>query len=69
MTRVFHSLRSEYALQAFQNQRLKVATLNELNDPFELRLQPVNATFYSLTIERGMLEMKQRPRIYFSEAD
>ena len=36
MTRVFHSLRSEYALQAFQNQRLKVATLNELNDPFEL---------------------------------
>jgi IS30 family transposase len=31
--------------------------------------QPVNATFYSLTIERGMLNMKQRPRIYYTEAD
>jgi hypothetical protein len=34
-----------------------------------LRLQPVNATFYSLTIERRMLEMTQRAGIYFSEAD
>lgn len=34
--RAYHFLRSEHALQALQNQRLKVATLNELNDPFEL---------------------------------
>lgn len=34
--RAFHFLHSNYALQALQNQRLKVATLNELNDPFEL---------------------------------
>ncbi len=30
--------------------------------------QPIDATFYSLAIERGMLKMKQRPRIYYSEA-
>lgn len=34
--RAFHFLNCEYALQALRNQRLKVATLNELNDPFEL---------------------------------
>ena len=30
--------------------------------------QPIDATFYSLAIERGMLKMKQRPRIYYSYA-
>lgn len=34
--RAFHFLPSKYALQALGNQRLKVARLTELNDPFEL---------------------------------
>lgn len=34
--RAFHLLSEKYALQALQNQRLKVATFNDLNDPFEL---------------------------------
>lgn len=34
--RAFRFLHTEYALQALQTQRLKVALLNELNDPFEL---------------------------------
>ena len=34
--RAYHFLSEEHALLALRNQRLKVATLNELNDPFEL---------------------------------
>lgn len=34
--RVFHFLKKEYALQALEKQRLKVALIDELNDPFEL---------------------------------
>jgi len=50
--------------------RLRHRTSDALftNGRFWLRPQPVNATFYSLTIEReGMLKIKQRPRIYYSE--
>ncbi len=38
-----------------------------LNVRFTLPFQPIDATFYSLTIERRMLTMKQRPRIYYTE--
>jgi hypothetical protein len=34
--RLFHFLSSQYALQALARQQLKVARINELNDPFEL---------------------------------
>jgi Protein of unknown function (DUF2971) len=34
--RVYHFISEQFALQAIENQRLKVATINELNDPFEL---------------------------------
>lgn len=34
--RAFHLLSKQHALQALQNQRLKVARFDELNDPFEL---------------------------------
>lgn len=34
--RVFHFLPRKYGLQALKRQRLKVARINELNDPFEL---------------------------------
>lgn len=34
--RAYHFLREDHALQALKDQRLKVATINELNDPFEL---------------------------------
>jgi len=34
--RAFHFLSESHALSALKNQRLKVATINELNDPFEL---------------------------------
>ena len=34
--RAFHFLQARYALEALQHRRLKVALLNELNDPFEL---------------------------------
>ncbi len=34
--RAFHFLPARYALEALQSRRLKVALLNELNDPFEL---------------------------------
>lgn len=34
--RLFHFLSAEYALQALERQRLKVARIGELNDPFEL---------------------------------
>lgn len=33
---LYHFLDEEYGLQAIENQRLKVATLDNLNDPFEL---------------------------------
>jgi hypothetical protein len=34
--RVFHFLNADYGLDDIRRRRLKVATLNELNDPFEL---------------------------------
>ncbi|MEW7972761.1 MAG: DUF2971 domain-containing protein [Candidatus Thiodiazotropha endolucinida] len=34
--RVYHFLSKEHGLQALEKQRLKVARINELNDPFEL---------------------------------
>jgi hypothetical protein len=34
--RVFHFLQRKFALQAIERQRLKVARIGELNDPFEL---------------------------------
>lgn len=34
--KAFHFLSKEHGLQALKYQRLKVATINELNDPFEL---------------------------------
>lgn len=34
--RVFHFLKKEYALLALEKHRLKVALIDELNDPFEL---------------------------------
>jgi len=34
--RAFHFLSKSHALLALENQRLKVSTINELNDPFEL---------------------------------
>lgn len=34
--RAFHLLSKQHALQALQNQRLKVAIFDDLNDPFEL---------------------------------
>ena len=34
--RAFHLLSKQHALQALQNQRLKVARFDDLNDPFEL---------------------------------
>ena len=33
--RVFHFLNEQYALESLRRRRLKIATLNELNDPFE----------------------------------
>ena len=37
------------------------------NDRYWLRPQPSNATFYSLSMGRGMLNMKYNPRIYYTE--
>lgn len=34
--RVYHFVNKEYGLENIQKRRLKIATLNELNDPFEL---------------------------------
>ena len=34
--RVFHFVNTEHGLDDLRRRRLKVATLNELNDPFEL---------------------------------
>lgn len=34
--KVYHFLKTEYALLALRNRRLKISRLNELNDPFEL---------------------------------
>ena len=34
--RVYHFLKKDYGLEALEKQRLKVATINDLNDPFEL---------------------------------
>ena len=34
--RVFHFVNAEYGLEDLRRRRLKIATLNELNDPFEL---------------------------------
>lgn len=36
LMRAFHFLSADHAVQALNKQRLKVALLNELNDPFEL---------------------------------
>jgi|SRR5665213_878107 len=33
--RLYHFMRAKYALQAIRRQRLKIARINELNDPFE----------------------------------
>lgn len=34
--KLYHFLKEEHGLQAVENQRLKVSSLNDLNDPFEL---------------------------------
>jgi hypothetical protein len=34
--RVFHFVNEEFGLEDLRRRRLKIATLNELNDPFEL---------------------------------
>jgi hypothetical protein len=34
--RVFHFLGREFGLQNIRNRRLKIATINDLNDPFEM---------------------------------
>ncbi|MEZ5454373.1 MAG: hypothetical protein R3E93_16350, partial [Thiothrix sp.] len=34
--RVYHFVNKEYGLENICKRRLKIATLNELNDPFEL---------------------------------
>src|SRR4051794_31520394 len=34
--RVFHFLKAEFALHALEKSRIKVARIDELNDPFEL---------------------------------
>jgi len=39
--RVYHFTALEYALAALKNQRLKVARISELNDPFELLCPPL----------------------------
>ncbi len=33
---VYHFTSSEFALKALRDRRLKIARINELNDPFEL---------------------------------
>ena len=38
-----------------------------MNVRSRLRIQPTDATFYSLVMEGGV-QMKQRPRIYYTEA-
>jgi hypothetical protein len=62
--RVFHFLNRQYGLQDIERRRLKIATLNDLNDPFDLlgpgtddrhtRLR-FQVTKDQLAVDRGML--------------
>jgi hypothetical protein len=62
--RVYHFVNKEYGLENIQKRRLKIATLNELNDPFELfgvefSDPSVRSAFYAMKNElaqnRGLL--------------
>jgi len=54
--RAYHFIAEQFALQAIENQRLKVATINELNDPFELLACDLTDRKY----RRGFLQWKKR---------
>lgn len=54
--RVYHFVAAPFAMQAIERQRLKVATINELNDPFELLACDLTNKEY----RRGFLNWKKR---------
>lgn len=48
---VHHFTSSEFALKALRDRRLKIAHINELNDPFKFRI----ADFSFILLEAGRL--------------
>lgn len=62
--RVFHFISEQFGLEDIRRRRLKIATLNELNDPFELfgvnlsdeaLRQAFRAMKHELAFKRGLL--------------
>ena len=54
--RAYHLLSKQYALQALQNQRLKVARFDDMNDPFEL----LAADLSDRRVQRAFVKWKKQ---------
>lgn len=57
---LFHFTSTEYALQAIRNRRLKVARIDELNDPFELLAPVSERREHRIVVNRWKRQMSER---------
>jgi hypothetical protein len=74
--RVFHFVNEEFGLEDLRRRRLKIATLNELNDPFELfgvnladesLRRAFRAMKDQLALNRGLLSFRAMSRRVLNE--